>query len=116
MRISARARAAPVPLFSAILRADPLFDLLVVMACVPLLAWLSLIFHADTVLAVLLYYGVPTAYLCYRKKKNFVKIAFSTITLGLLFGMAYDLVIEYQGVWVIHYDAALLSRHTIGAT
>ncbi len=77
---------------------------------------LSLLFHLDVLISVLLFLAVPALYLCYRKKKNYRKILLASVVLGLLGGMAYDFFAEYNDAYVVHYSNAFFNHHILGKT
>jgi len=97
-------------------RKERLTDLLVVGTFIGVAAALSLALRADIFVSVLLYLGLPSAYLCLKRKKNYRKIIFASATLGLLLGMAYDFLAEQGNAYVVNYHSAILNYHIIGKT
>jgi len=76
----------------------------------------SLVLHVDTFVSVLLYLAVPSIYLCYRRKKNYKKILIASVVLGLVAGMAYDFMAEFNHAYAVHYANDILNFRVIGKT
>jgi hypothetical protein len=91
-------------------------DLVVVAALMPVLLYIGIFFRLDSASGVLLYYGVPSLYLCLRRKKNYRKVFIASAVLGILFGMAYDMGVELQNIWIINYHNPILAYHIVGKT
>ena len=103
-------------MYRTLTRRNDQLDFAVVSGLLILAYILSLYFTANLTSSVLMYLAVPTAYLCWRRHKNYKKIILASITLGLLAGMAYDFVAEFYGAYATHYNNAFLDYRVIGKT
>ncbi len=91
-------------------------DLACVVALILLAGLATIIFKPQTIIAVFFFLALPSLFLCWRKKKNYKKIVLASITFGVLGGMAWAFVAEFNNVWIINYDNAALNYHLIGKT
>jgi hypothetical protein len=67
-------------------------------------ALFSIYFRVDIIVSVILYLAIPSLYLWLRETKNAKKILFASVVIGVFLGIAYDLIVELNKVWVIHYS------------
>ena len=91
-------------------------DLVIVGFLVLVAGPLALLLSADTIATMFLFLGIPTIFLCLRNHKNYKRIVLASVTLGLVLGMSYDIVAEFNGAYLVHYNNALLNYHFIGNT
>jgi hypothetical protein len=73
-------------------------DLLVLFALIALAAATSLYFRTTLFTSFILYLLVPALYLCWREKKNYLKIFLASIDLTIL-GIALDVIAEHNHAW-----------------
>lgn len=78
-------------------------DLLVVFVFIFVAAFLSVFFKIDLILSVSLYLGLPALYLWFRESKNWKKILSASLVIGVLLGMAYNLVAEFTNAYATRY-------------
>ena len=55
--------------------------------------------HANFLISTFLFFGVPSAYLIWRKPDNFRKATVAGIIIGLIFGFSFDFVAEFNHAW-----------------
>src|SRR5437868_2192078 len=78
-------------------------DLLVVFLLIFAAAFVSTYFRIDLIFSVFLYLGAPSLYLWMRERKNWKKILSASVVIGVLLGMAYNLVAEFTDAYATHY-------------
>src|SRR6185503_18389223 len=88
-------------------------DLLVLFVFIGLAAAISLYSRATLLPSFILYLLVPTLYLCWREKKNYLKILLAATTLTAL-GISLDVAAEYNHAWEISTLFPLLSLRLWG--
>lgn len=103
-------------MYRILARRNDQLDFAVVSGLLVLAYVLPLYFSGNLLTSILMYLAVPAAYLCWRRRKNYKKIILASATLGLLFGMGYDIVAEFYGAWATNYDNTILDILVIGRT
>lgn len=78
-------------------------DLVVVFLLLIGAAAISVTFRTDIIFSVFLYLGVPALYLWFRERKNWKKISFASLVIGIFLGMSWNLVAEQTNAWTTHY-------------
>lgn len=74
-------------------------DFLVVVGILIAAAWASLSFHLKPLTWSIFYLVLPSIYLMLRERKNYRKIFWSVVILGLLLGFFFDFLAEFNGAW-----------------
>ncbi len=93
-----------------------LVDFCVVAAAIPLILWSAYAANFSPELTVSLYYLIPTLYLLARSRKQITNILFASSVLGVLYGMAWNIVLEVHNAFTIVYHSAVLNIRVIGET
>jgi hypothetical protein len=91
------------------------FDLLMLCVLLFFAAWCSLYFRLGVVGSVVLYLVVPTLYLCFREKKNYLKILLAC-TMLTAFGTSLDVIGEHNLTWHIALSSPVLTYLVWGVT
>lgn len=92
------------------------FDLLVFVLLIVVSAIFSLYFRTDIIFSILLYLGLPSAYLWLREPKNTKKVFAGSILLGILLGMAYSFLAESAYAWKVNYGFFPFNHVVLGST
>ena len=74
-------------------------DFLVIVGILIAAAGASLLFHLKPLTGSFFYLVLPSIYLMLRKRKNYRKIFWSVIILGLILGFTFDFLAEFNGAW-----------------
>lgn len=82
-------------------------DLYVVVGFVMLAIPVTIFGQANFLVSTLLFFGVPSAYLIWRRPQNIKKAGVAGIVLGLILGFSFDFVAEFNGAWGWDADFAL---------
>src|SRR3990167_9857699 len=89
------------------------FDLFVLFVLIALAAMISLAVHATLLTSFFLYLAIPAFYLCWRQKKNYLKIFLASSVVTTL-GISLDVIAEYNRAWSIPTTHPLLPYHLWG--
>lgn len=76
-----------------------LLDLVVVIFFVMASAATSIFFGLNFLLTTILFFGLPSAYLLYRKPNNLKKVTLISVILGLIWGFSFDYIAELNNAW-----------------
>jgi len=68
---------------------------------------LTLTLNLNFLAATLAFFGLPSAYLIWRRPRNFEKALVGGALLGLLLGFSFDFVAEFNGAWAWASDTDL---------
>jgi uncharacterized membrane protein len=74
-------------------------DFLVIVGILIAAAWASILFHLKPLTGSFFYLVLPSIYLMLRKRKNYRKIFWSVVILGLILGFTFDFLAEFNGAW-----------------
>jgi hypothetical protein len=76
-----------------------LVDLLVITALVILAIPLTVYGKVNFLTSTLLFFGLPSTYLIWRRPRNFKKATLAGVILGLVLGFSFDFVAEFNHAW-----------------
>lgn len=76
-----------------------IIDLFVVIAFVLFASATSILLDLNFLVTTLLFFGLPSAYLIYRKPNNLKKTTVNAAILGLIWGFGFDYVAELNNAW-----------------
>ena len=78
-----------------------LFDLIILLGIIYVSTLLILEWQVKPLISTIFYFVIPAVYLFVREKKNSLKIIWSSIVVGLVFGFIVDLIATYNYAWVV---------------
>jgi len=84
-----------------------LLDLLVIIALVLISIPITIYGEVSFLTSTLLFFGLPSAYLIYKRPRNFKKALYAGVILGLILGFSFDFVAEFNNSWGWGSDFAL---------
>ncbi len=76
-----------------------LFDLSIVILSVLISAATAIYFGLNFLSTTILFFGLPSAYLLYRKPNNLKKVTVISVILGLIWGFSFDYIAELNNAW-----------------
>jgi len=76
-------------------------DLILVFVILGITAGISVGFNLRPLLTAILYLGLPTIYLVIREKKNWPKIFWGIVFLGIIVGFVFDFVVTFNRGWIV---------------
>lgn len=74
-------------------------DLVAIISLVLVAVIVTLVFKPIFLVATALFFGLPAAYLLWRKPSNFLKATLAGLLLGGLYGFSFDYVAELNHAW-----------------
>lgn len=91
-------------------------DLAVVLCFIAVSATVSVLLRTDVMISVFLYLGLPSLYLCLREAKNYRKIILSSLIMGVLLGMSYNLIAEMSRAYATYHFLPVFDIVLLGVT
>jgi hypothetical protein len=92
-----------------------LLDLGIVCTLVLFASGVIVLFHPGFLVATFLFFGIPAAFLLWRKPSNIKKAATSAFIFGVIWGFSFDYVAEFNNAWSWATNTSLVfSVHFFG--
>ncbi|MCA9352128.1 hypothetical protein KC866_01940 [Patescibacteria group bacterium] len=91
------------------------FDLVILVTLILLSSAVILLFDVNFLFATLLYFGLPSAFLIYKKPSNLLKAFLSAVVFGGLWSFSFDFLAEFNNAWNWDSNTDLVfSSHLFG--
>jgi hypothetical protein len=74
-------------------------DLYILIALILAAIPITVLAHVNFLTSTLLFFGIPSAYLIWKKPGNFKKALYGGLLLGLVLGFAFDFIAEFNHAW-----------------
>lgn len=74
-------------------------DLLIVIVLLVLAVVVTIGIQPNFLIATFLFFGLPSAYLAYRKPSNLPKASLAALLLGCVWGFSFDYIAEFNNAW-----------------